>query len=371
MADQIMTSKKGSFARFTITDRVPAILDDLIAHNRFSPETEKRLMELRASLPSGELAPLSSAYPFSRDINQVLAENSSYGWLNGPFLFLENYLYHRISDICGFYSNGFDYFLYRKESESRKGLNKFADSLKRLEKIGTFSEICLMNLAGNKADLSQNSSYYSSDADFDLLIDHRSRAAAKLENCSSVDILLDNGGEELFFDLLLTHWLLKHKKAGRVKLHFKRMPYFVSDALISDYRFLLRILSEKKETARFAEDLNRYESGGMLALGDDPFLVSGKPFSRLEGELAAELSRSDLIIFKGDLNYRRLVGDNDWPHETRTSSLVNYFNTDILISRILKSEVMTGLDPGMIPLGNNTDWMFNGKYGQIEFVESI
>ena len=371
MTNRIMTSKEGSFARYTMTGRVPAIVDDLIAQNRFTPETEKRLRELRTSLPSGELAPLSSGYPFSGKINQTLAENPSFAWLNGPFLFLENYLYHRISDICGFFSNGFDYFLYRKETEARKGLNRFADYLERIDTPMTFSEICLMNLAGNKADLSQSSSYYSSDADFELLIDHRSGAAKKLENCSRVDILLDNGGEELFLDLLLTYWLLKHKKVGRVKLHFKRMPYFVSDALISDYRFLLRILSEKRETACFAEELERLEKEGMLTLGDDPFLVSGKLFSRLEGELAAELSRSDLIIFKGDLNYRRLVGDNYWPHEMRTSSLVNYFNTDILISRILKSEVMTGLDPGMIPLGNNTDWMFNGKYGQIEFVESI
>ncbi len=366
---QLMTSEADSFARFTITRRLPAILNDLIANNQFLPEVEKGLNALLNSIPSGTLAPLHPAYPFAGDINATLAENPDYKWLNAPFLFLENYLYHKISELCGFFSNGFDYFRYKKDAEARIGLEKFSQYLENVDSISSFSEICLLNLMGNKADLSQHPSHYSARSAFELLIDHRDKAASKIDDCSQVDIVLDNAGEELFFDLLLAYWLLTHTAVSKIKLHFKQMPYFVSDALISDYRFLLDILLENKSAAFFVEAMNGFEKEGKLELCSHPFNASGKLFSQMPKELAAELSRSDLILFKGDLNYRRLVGDNHWPHVTRTSSIVDYFSTDILISRISKSEVMVGLEPESIPHGESSEWLFSGNYGQIELVE--
>ena len=44
--------------------------------------------------------------------------------------------------------------------------------------------------------------------------------------------------------------------------------------------------------------------------------------------------------------------------------------SDYRISRILKSEVMAGLDPEVIPSREKTGRMFSGKYGQIEFVKA-
>ena len=345
MAEQIVTSKEESFARFTITSRVPQIVNDIIDNNQFSPEIEKDLNTLQDSIPAGKLEPLDPDYPFAADINQTLADNPEYGWLNAPFLFIENYLYHKIAEICAFYSNGIDYFHYKKEAEFRKGLNRFSKDLQSIASLDSFSEICLLNLMGNKADLSQNSSYYSSDSASKLLIDHRNQAAKEIEDASQIDIVLDNAGEELFSDLLLAYWLLSHRAVQKVKLHFKQMPYFVSDALIPDYRFLMKILSEKEESAWFVRDMNGFEEKGKLELSAHPFFVRGKPYSQMPSDLSDELSQSDLIIFKGDLNYRRLVGDNYWPYETKTPSIVNYFQSDILISRILKIRGHDGPQP--------------------------
>ena len=370
MCEQIMTSTEGSFARFTILTRVPEILENLIANNSFTTEVENGLKELLQSVPSGKLIPLNSDYPFAKRINQELSVHPEYNWLNAPFLFIENYLYHRISEICGFFTNGYDYFHYKKEAEFRKGLDKFSDYLRDIDTIDSFQEICLMNLMGNKADLSQNASYYAADATSELLIDHRNLAASKIKNCTRVDLVLDNAGEELFFDLLLAWWLLSHTEVRKVKLHFKILPYFVSDALESDYRFLLSILSEKDDTAWFTDAMNSLEDEGKLEIGAHPYFVNGELFSQMTSDLSEELSRSDLVIFKGDLNYRRLVGDNYHPCETKTSAIINYFQTDILISRILKSEVMVGLAPDTIPHREKTDWMFSGKYGQIEYVST-
>ena len=351
MIEQVVTSKEGSFARFTILNRFPEILRDLISGNSFSPSVEQALNELLKSIPAGRLSPLSEGYPFAAEINQALNEKPGYGWLNAPFLFIENYLYHRISDLCGYFTNSYDYFFYRKEAESLKGLEKFTASLQNIDSISSFSGICMINLMGNKADLSQSSSYYSSGSTSSLLIDHRAKAASKINEGSRVDIILDNAGEELFFDLLLAYWLFNHTAVQKVKLHFKQMPYFVSDALISDYRSLLNILSEKQDAAGFVRSMNNLEDEGKLELGSHPFFVSGRPFATMPEELSSVLSQSDLIIFKGDLNYRRLIEDRYWPYETQTSSILNYLPADILISRILKSEVMVGLEPGESRIG--------------------
>lgn len=368
--EEIYTSVAGSFARFTIEKRVPFILEELIKGNSFPKDVENKLWELRKSVPQGQLTPLGRNYPFAPEINKTLEYNSTYGWLNAPFLFVENYLYHKVAEICRFFENRQDYFLYKKSADMDKGMDRFSEKLGQINSIDSFPEICFMNLLGNKADLSQNSSYYSSDSAMDLLIDHRLSISSAISGASQVDIVLDNSGEELFFDLLFVYWLLSKTTVSEIRLHFKMIPYFVSDALISDYRLLLDKLGENRNTAWFAKELNRFEDKGKIVLEEDPFWSSGKSFCRIPENLYGRLSSTDLIIFKGDLNYRRLVGDFYWPFEYKTSTLINFLPSPILISRILKSEVMVGLATDEVPDKENRDWMFSGRFGQLELVES-
>ncbi|MBB6481501.1 ARMT1-like domain-containing protein [Spirochaeta isovalerica] len=370
MNDQITTAKEGSFARFTIEKRVPSILSDLVSHNRFSSAVEFSLKAFMESVPAGSLTTLDTSYPFSAGINASLENHCDYNWLNAPFLFLENYLYHKIAEICGFFSNRHDYFLYKKEADIRGGREKISRELQRINSIHSFPEISLLNLMGNRADLSQSSLSYSADSKSELLIDHREQATDIIAESRQVHIVLDNAGEELFYDLLMVYWFFKNTGIRKIHLHFKQLPYFVSDALISDYRHLLKILSEDKTTEWFVRDMNRFEEEEMLVLSDNPYWSSGELYSQIPERLAGEFSDADLVIFKGDLNYRRLVGDNDWKWDTETASLVNYFPSDILISRILKCEVMTGLDQEAVPDRNKTEWMFSGNYGQLELVRS-
>jgi damage-control phosphatase, subfamily III len=157
-----------------------------------------------------------------------------------------------------------------------------------------------------------------------------------------VDIVLDNAGFELFVDLILAGYLLSSGLATHVVLHPKDIPWFVSDVLPSDFAELLNALANPKgfyETPsedellqnKTPEPLAEKEAGdlsflfqnwsqlyaqGQVILRPNRFWTHPGSFWRLPGvakELYEDLKTSDVIIFKGDLNYRKLTGDVSFP----------------------------------------------------------
>ena len=45
----------------------------------------------------------------------------------------------------------------------------------------------------------------------------------------------------------------------------------------------------------------------------------------MPADLAAQFERASLTSLKGDLNYRRLVGDRDWPPTNPFTGVAAYF----------------------------------------------
>jgi len=157
-----------------------------------------------------------------------------------------------------------------------------------------------------------------------------------------VDIVLDNAGFELFVDLVLAGFLLATQLATEVILHPKNMPWFVSDVVPKDFKELLEVMrnvrqfyetkddangkepmpvsDEEAENIQFLfEDWSKLHGQGQLILRTNPFWTHAGSFWRMPHvapELFADLKESELVIFKGDLNYRKLTGD------VRTSSIV-------------------------------------------------
>ena len=152
-----------------------------------------------------------------------------------------------------------------------------------------------------------------------------------------VDIVLDNAGFELFVDLVLAGYMIETGLATEIVLHPKSIPWFVSDVVPNDLVELLEVLrdpkgfyedekeaeSEGREVVKLvekdADDLKflfehwgGLHEEGSLILRPNRFWTAPGSFWRMpsiESELVEDLKESELVIFKGDLNYRKLTGD--------------------------------------------------------------
>jgi len=82
-----------------------------------------------------------------------------------------------------------------------------------------------------------------------------------------------------------------------------------------------------------------------------------------------QFSNAKLIIFKGDLNYRKLMGDINFEYVTNfTTALGNFHPTNVLCLRTVKSDICVGLPPGIAEslFEKDKDWMITGNYGLIQ-----
>jgi hypothetical protein len=97
-----------------------------------------------------------------------------------------------------------------------------------------------------------------------------------------------------------------------------------------------------------------------------PFMIDEMPATFIQ-----ELGNYDLVIFKGDANYRRVLGDRHWALTASLQEIVAYFPSNLLLIRTLKSEVAAGLTAEIVNEmeSQTADWLINGTCGVIQFVE--
>lgn len=84
--------------------------------------------------------------------------------------------------------------------------------------------------------------------------------------------------------------------------------------------------------------------------------------------LYTKLGQAGLILFKGDLNYRKLLGDINWDYTTDLKIALRGFQpTNIVTLRTIKADVIVGLTPGLADelFDKQNDWMTTGQYGLI------
>ncbi|XP_015110052.1 protein-glutamate O-methyltransferase [Diachasma alloeum] len=422
-----------SFAYFTMKDRAPVILTKIIDTmsrnkesiiNKYGKEASEELKQVmgnisqvRSELMTNkplQLLTLSNSekngdarlwndYIRDKGIN----DSSPVTWFETDWLLCETYMYRRLWQFYALTKtlSSLDCFEEQKEYAFTGALNSISELAKYTlylanksehhsedKKKEEFQALMKLNLWGNRCDLSHsvgaaiNASEHCGPADSlstidpNLLIDDSSAVWDLLNKRGTdedivVDVVLDNAGYEFFTDLCLAVFMTHHKLAKKIRFYVKKHPWYISDVTGKDFKWTIESMKNSSDSSvqEFGDICENYLKRGAWSIEDEPFWTSPYDFSQMKSEapdLYSKLSESKLVIFKGDLNYRKLVGDINWESTTDLVTALRGFRPSNLVTlRTLKADVCVGLPPGKaVELRNkhgNNDWLVSGQYGVI------
>jgi len=385
----LMTSELGSFARDTIVNRKPRIIENVIADNDYPPRVLTRLTRFKEEIVGRTVEPLTEDAPDVDEWNKTWQSFQGRTWLNLPWYFAESYFYRRLLEAVEYFQPGQlkdrDPFVASKREQLKESMTPLSLAIDALAKIEDkqlrFENLLHACLWGNRVDLSnltvteevrRRQGMMERE---NLLIDDFPKVLKAFSERppQQIAFINDNVGIELGFDLCLADFLLENNWTERITFYLKPYPFFVSDAMPKDLLETVQALAEapSSKLRRLGKRLQTAMTSGILILSADQFWASPDHFPEMPSVLHEEISRFDLVISKGDVNYRRLLSDRHWPHTTRIEEIVHYFPTSLLILRTLKGEIMVGLKPGQVEQveAEDPDWLTNGKRGLIQYIE--
>ena len=381
----IRTSDPGSFARYTLAERLPGILRETAALSDFPDEIQRALEELHAEMTGGVVRVVREEAPDRGFWNTVSAPHLGRSWLDVPWYWGEAYFYRRLLEATRYFQPGpwrsVDPFGPKKATELvPEAAPDAARALLGLlpeEPKARFEMLVHASLWGNRSDLSYEVAARlgrptgAREERTNLLVDDTLALWDFLQTrqCRRLAVLADNAGTELLMDLLLVDFLLDQELAAEVHLHLKPCPFFVSDAMLQDVFAGLEAL-EKVDGATWGlvRRLRANLASGRPRLFTHWHYGTSLFYFQLPEELRAILSGMDLVVVKGDANYRRLLGDAHWPPTTSFAQATGYFPAPLVALRTLKAEIIVGLRSGEAERLQTEDpaWLVNGKRGVVQ-----
>lgn len=417
---------KQSFAYPTFLERSPSILDGVCVTmkaeekeilKQYGEAAVKEVddiidrikalkMEMQTDQPLTDIAQINGVVDpvitgYNDQLKKLRLTHAEEGatWFSLPWLFAECYGYHRLNQI---YKSSKSLQKYDPFMPSKVGtLLSSRDAVVRLcenkvdelinltgdAKKNSFEHYIECSLWGNKADLSLSGGKAVAVEGHDathkkhILVNNIDKIYEFLIGVPPeeriIDIVLDNAGFELYTDLCFADYLVITGLAKKIQFHGKSIPWFVSDVTCDDFYLILELLKEKIESPSLSQLVGRwtkYIESGVWTLTCESFWVSPYAFNEMidkDPELYKKLSENALIIFKGDLNYRKLVGDIYWDFTTPfKTALRGFLPTNLVSLRTIKADTIAGLQPGQAESVEkvDSDWLITGKYALIEFV---
>ncbi|KJA28404.1 hypothetical protein HYPSUDRAFT_129511 [Hypholoma sublateritium FD-334 SS-4] len=348
-------------------------------------------------------------------------------FMNAPWLFAEAYKYRRLHECFSvskfwrdydvFYRQKCDTFARSSDAVFELSLRfaepfKIPDNLSGYDKLEAerlmFLELTQVCLWGNSTDLSllinmtedQIKALQSTGGDHLAATEknilgndvHRLWEHVKTlrdRTGGRVDFVLDNAGFELYCDCVYADFLLQSGLATQIRFHGKRYPWFVSDVTKKDWEWLLNTMvygqlfpnatdAELGSLRRLGTRWKQYEKEGKWVYEQHPFWCAGYTYWDLHSEapdLFLHLSRSDLVIFKGDLNHRKLTYDcaapASTPFDVSIGPMGSAAGAPVIVSlRTIKSDVVVGLGQDGDQVAEHLDetepgWKISGKYAVV------
>jgi hypothetical protein len=356
----LLGDEPGSFPHSVLAERHPAIIRQVRDSFPYGPDQHRALDALLASCTKGVIEPLpADADDGDRWTTWGAPEYTGRSWFDVPWLWSESYFYRRLLDSVGYFTPG-----------PWQGIDPFRPSkLAELDSAETDEELAALDaladrpeddqdrallhgsLWGNRADLGfrLSAAHGEPSSDTPPLVADDSETLWSLlppDGSATLCLIADNAGRELIPDLLLIAHLLTRGRVARAILHVKPYPYYVSDATHADVLDALRRLTDRQGTAAagYGNTLWSAMTDGRLTVRAHPFAAAPLPYADMPGDLRAEITSATLTVVKGDLNYRRLVGDRLWPPTTPFADVTAHFPGPVAALRTLKSDVITGLD---------------------------
>ncbi|KAG7375354.1 hypothetical protein PHYPSEUDO_001687 [Phytophthora pseudosyringae] len=355
----VWSNEPGSFARLGFTHRYPALVRDCVELNgaRFSSKQRERLLQLAQELEHDAEFPLPSTLNVEPGATtaewEKMLTGKGYRWHNAPWFLAGMYMFHHILLIADYYTTGVDPFHASKVTELEQeppwrllqaavGLSaqEEAASVSRRDQLKQFMK---RSRWGNKADecykeVKDTVSGDDASLVFDdklLLVDHSAKTISYLEkkatelgNAKTVGVAYINDNSDT---------------AG---FGARRSPV--------DSRVMRQGDNEREDGAHskmrarevqaLGTRLAGYVQTEQLVVRPDIFWNRYKFYWEMPTELQSRLAdEATLVIIKGDLNYRRLLGDRLWAPSTPINEVVPYFPAAYVSFRTMKSTLVAGV----------------------------
>ncbi|CAG8596835.1 4744_t:CDS:2 [Acaulospora colombiana] len=321
-------------------EKIEVIRDDLLQNKRLRPIVDYDDEMEDSAWWNDKLQPSRS-------------DKRSYTWLTAPPLFAESYLYRRLKECFAqsIWWRNYDPFKRKKSNDLLSAQDKlfelasrfaepfrpgdclFPEEYQELVKL-RFIELTQVCLEGDSSISieSKDSTECVSSALTNAEGDNPEEILGVLWEAFNAPCSSGAAGSltpQLHMPVT-AEFLIDSGIADEVRFHGKQMPWFVSNATQDDWEWLLDALANPRlypnasleqthSLRQIGQRWRAYEQSKQFVYEQHPFWTTPHSFWDLPTStrsLFSELSSSNLTIFKGGLNYRRLTYDCTAPPET-------------------------------------------------------
>lgn len=320
------TSRYQDYVRQTLKTRIPAILK--IAEEGQGAESVRQLRAIGRAVEAD--APMvidvkNWALPGWEDLPlRINGKRPS----EASFFDFEYWLYLRILLAVRYPEKRIDPFRTIKHHDLERHI-QWAEQV--IQKTQTLAEALTLSLHANAHDLSQIAEPASTH--------YLGGEVLRIEPgmIRRLNIIADNFGGEFVADLVLA--IIAAEAGIEAAVHVKQLPMFVSDTTTDDVMILLDRLTPG---SNFARRLQAEVKRDSLRVMSNPFWSAPQFMNRAPLD---DLAAGDgvLTVLKGDLNFRRAIGDVTVPIDTPFETLPILPDTPMLSLRSIKSYCVAGM----------------------------